>query len=207
MCAKASQIAKQDHGSETLLQITQLLRKNPEYYTIWNHRRRVMMSAISTKSDLSDVAKELEADLKFLVPIMMKFPKCYWIWNYRLWLLEQATNLLPTGSARNIWQGELNLVGQMLSRDGRNFHGWGYRRTVVTALESQALKVDDEAHSLVKAELDYTATMINTDLSNFSAWHNRSRLIPRLLDERGAGDEERKAMLDEGMWQEGGCAH
>ena len=86
----------------------------------------------------------------------------------------------------------------MLSLDSRNFHGWGYRRTVVSALESNALKAEDSPTSMIETEFDYTTKMINSNLSNFSAWHNRSKLIPRLLDERGADHQARRKFLDGG---------
>lgn len=50
--------------------------------------------------------------------------------------------------------------------------------------------------SMVEEEYAYTTKMVNTNLSNFSAWHNRSQLIPRLLDERQAGEEKRKVLFD-----------
>ena len=86
----------------------------------------------------------------------------------------------------------------MLTLDNRNFHGWGYRRTVVAALESKALSLDGVRMSLAKEEFDYTTRMIGTSMSNFSAWHNRSKLIPRLLNELEASDEDRRKMLDDG---------
>lgn len=82
----------------------------------------------------------------------------------------------------------------MLTRDRRNFHAWGYRRHVVAQLESPLLN----GQSLVEPEFQYTTDKIRQDLSNFSAWHNRSQLITRLLDERNADDESRKAFLDQG---------
>lgn len=90
------------------------------------------------------------------------------------------------------------LAGKMLSLDSRNFHGWGYRRTVIVALESPKLSSDGSANSMAEQEFDYTTKMISTNLSNFSAWHNRSKLIPRLLDERQADYESRRKFLDEG---------
>ena len=183
---------------------TKLLAWNPEYYTVWNHRRRLLIASLSTSST-PEVSAALQADLRFLLPLLIKFPKCYWIWNHRLWLLEQATARLPPVDARAFWLDELRLVGQMLARDGRNFHGWGYRRTVVAALESEALAVESEGgegerkrESRTQQEFDYTTKMTRTNLSNFSAWHNRSKLIPRLLTERGADAAARKDMLDEG---------
>ena len=83
----------------------------------------------------------------------------------------------------------------MLTRDSRNFHGWGYRRKVVSELESSKLN----GKSMVESEFEYTTKMIRASLSNFSAWHNRSKLIPRLLDERNATDNERRQFLEDGM--------
>ena len=182
---------------------TKLLKQNPEYYTVWNHRRRLLLISFSTLCQ-DEKASTLHADLGFLMPLLLKFPKCYWIWNHRLWLLQQATTLLPAGDARALWSNELSLVGKMLARDGRNFHGWGYRRTVVAALECEGLAAEADGkegtkqQSRAEPEFEYTTKMIHANLSNFSAWHNRSKLIPRVLTERGADAAARKAILDEG---------
>ena len=137
-------------------------------------------------------------ELSFLLPLMRKYPKCYWIWNYRLWLLEQSTHYLLVISGRQLWQQELALASKMLSLDSRNFHGWGYRRTVVNALESPELQSDGPANTLTEQEFDYTTKMINTNLSNFSAWHTRSKLIPKVLTEKQADKVARREFLDEG---------
>jgi geranylgeranyl transferase type-2 subunit alpha len=137
----------------------------------------------------------IKADLDFIFPLMVEFPKCYWIWNYRLWLLKEGNKRLEHNVARELWNRELILVGKMLTRDSRNFHGWGYRRKVISELESSALN----GKSMVESEFEYTTKMIRASLSNFSAWHNRSKLIPRLLDERNASDDERRQFLEDGM--------
>ena len=213
-------IQERQYTTEVLQLTSKLLTRNPEYYTIWNRRRLILQHQFvytsphgpSTTEGSEEAAEEVATssakheritdiianDLQFLVPLLLKFPKCYWIWNHRLWLLEQSTKLLPVPQARQFWQDELGLVGKMLSRDSRNFHGWGYRRTVVAALESKELNSNPEGQSMVQAEFDYTTRMIKTNMSNFSAWHTRSKLIPRLLDEKGAGEEERRQFLDSG---------
>lgn len=86
----------------------------------------------------------------------------------------------------------------MLNLDSRNFLGWGYRRTVISALESIALQSEGSTASMTESEFEYTTKMINSNLSNFSAWHNRSKLIPKLLNERGADHHARCQFLDEG---------
>jgi geranylgeranyl transferase type-2 subunit alpha len=186
-----------------LRQISDLLTKNPEYYTVWNYRRQVLQhefskaaEAVSNETAVDEIAALIKHDLQFLIPLLRSFPKCYWIWNYRLWLLDEAKRRLPLPLSRRLWEEELALVGKMLSLDSRNFHGWGYRRFVVESLE----KLDDETGtiSMTQSEFDYAKKMIGTNLSNFSAWHYRTKLIQRLLNEKSAGDEERRKMLDDG---------
>lgn len=195
-----------DFTPELLQKTAEILEINPEYYTVWNHRRRIYANEfesilhqrsqgeLTTESYDSQILDIVRLDLQFLLPLLIQFPKCYWIWNHRLWLLEQATQFLPANEARPLWEEELRLAGKMLSRDSRNFHGWGYRRTIIDHLESKALN----GNSMAMDELEYTLSMIKTNLSNFSAWHNRTKLISRILNEKGADDNERKAMLDEG---------
>lgn len=173
---------------------------------MWNHRRRIYVhefqdlehkesaGELDEDSRVSQILDIIQLDLQFLFPLLLKFPKCYWIWNHRLWLLQQATTLLPVSKARPLWEEELGLVGQMLSRDSRNFHGWGYRRIVVQSLESPAL----HGQSMSRQELEYTKKMIGINLSNFSAWHTRSKLILQVLHEENASDDERQKMLDQG---------
>ncbi|KAM0282830.1 hypothetical protein ACHAQH_002834 [Verticillium albo-atrum] len=148
----------------------------------------------ASKTDDRDalILNTLRSELKFTFPLIKANPKCYWIWNYRLWLLQQAVELLPVELARRVWDEELGLVALMLTKDQRNFHAWGYRRHVVRTLESEKLA----GSTMSEAEFAYTERMIGAGLSNFSAWHHRSRVIPRLLDERGLNDGERRAFLD-----------
>lgn len=201
-----TKIAEKQYTADALALVTKLLAQNPEYYTVWNHRRLILEHTFkeclaSPPTETEGLSSGQEAvldhitnDLQFLIPLLMKFPKCYWIWNHRTWLLQQSTELLPASYARRFWQEELGLVGKMLSRDSRNFHGWDYRRHVVRNLE-QLPTEDGKDTSMVEPEFDYTTKMIKTNLSNFSAWHNRSKLIPRLLEERNADEETRRKFM------------
>ncbi|PKK54900.1 hypothetical protein CI102_408 [Trichoderma harzianum] len=188
---------------------TKLLRQNPEYYTIWNIRRRCLISCLlsvaadQTASDAQDGTSDtknqdsdsqvLQSEIAFTMPLLLEFPKCYWIWNFRQWLLAQAIQRLPLPVARKIWETELGLVSKMLNKDQRNYHAWGYRRLVVAQLESSEL----DGKSMAEEEFAYTTKMIRQSLSNFSAWHNRSQLIPKVLEQRGADDKARAAFLGE----------
>ncbi|CAG8973697.1 hypothetical protein HYALB_00006968 [Hymenoscyphus albidus] len=240
-----TKVAERQYTVEVLNLTSKLLKANPEYYTIWNVRRRLLIyglfskssdssspskvspstsridttpvsstqpsDSVTTSSEASNTALPdpssqnpgkngttldlIKADLEFLFPIMVGWPKCYWLWNYRLWLLQEANKRLDPITARKLWTQELTLVGKMLVRDSRNFHGWRYRRIVVDELESQHL----QGTSMVEVEFEYTTKVIRGQdgLSNFSAWHRRSKLIPKLLNERGTDDAGRRQFLDD----------
>ncbi|KIN02621.1 hypothetical protein OIDMADRAFT_195222 [Oidiodendron maius Zn] len=236
-----AKIAERQYTREVLDLTSKLLKKNPENYTIWNVRRRLLIHGLFSKQSDSSLpltesqsfspgattttssanlsssattswaSKEtlpnraspipgkngtthdlIKGDLDFIFPLMIEYPKCYWIWNYRLWLLDQAIDRLEVDVARELWSRELALVGKMLNRDSRNFHGWAYRRGVISQLESSKL----HGRSMVESEFGYTTKMVKAHLSNFSAWHYRSKLIPRLLTERAASDLERYQFLN-----------
>lgn len=193
-------MAEHEYTIDTLKEISELLSKNPEYYTAWNYRRRVLRYQFSQGGDseeaIQSIAQLISNDLQFLIPLLKSFPKCYWIWNYRLWLLDEARRLLPLFETQQMWQQELALVGKMLTLDSRNFHGWGYRRFVVETLKE--LGTAEEAKGMTQKEFEYAKKMIGANLSNFSAWHYRTKLIQSLLDEQSASDDDRKKMLDDG---------
>ncbi|KGO36340.1 Protein prenyltransferase, alpha subunit [Penicillium expansum] len=195
-------VAEHEYTIETLKKISELLSSNPEYYTAWNYRRKVLQYQFSQVGGSDDdeaaahsTTELIVNDLHFLIPLLRSFPKCYWIWNYRLWLLDEARRLLPLPDARAIWQQELALVGKMLTLDSRNFHGWGHRRFVVETLKE--LVTAEEATSMTQKEFEYAKKMIGANLSNFSAWHYRTKLIQSLLDEQTASDDDRRRMLDD----------
>lgn len=142
-----------------------VLKINPEFYTVWNCRREQISAHLSEQV--------LVDELSFVQECLLLFPKCYWIWNQRVWVLEAQET--PN------WSKELSLVGKLLARDGRNFHGWHYRRMVIAKLET--------IHgSMTADEFDYTTAAIKKDFSNFSAWHNRTKLIPKYLNENTSID-------------------
>ncbi|KAI4245285.1 MAG: hypothetical protein L6R42_010243, partial [Xanthoria sp. 1 TBL-2021] len=202
-----TKIHQRQYTKEVLGMTTRLLEANPEYYTIWNYRRLLLQSfsedAIPSASGAEDdspkygiVQQYITDDLGFLLPLLRKFPKCYWIWNYRFWLLTEATRLLHSSVVYQLWQKELALVAKMLTLDSRNFHGWGYRQQVVSALEELSVAMGSASPSMTENEFAYTTKMIESNLSNFSAWHRRSKLIPRLLSERNASHAARREFLD-----------
>uniref|UniRef100_A0A8C7W788 Geranylgeranyl transferase type-2 subunit alpha n=1 Tax=Oncorhynchus mykiss TaxID=8022 RepID=A0A8C7W788_ONCMY len=138
------------------LQLTQqLLSSNPDFATLWNYRREILLH-LETKM--------YEAELLFLESCLKVNPKSYGSWHHRGWVSAR----LP----RPDWARELGLCDRCLSLDDRNFHCWDYRRMVV---KMSGVPVDQE--------LQFTDRLIGSNFSNYSSWHYRSTLLPLLHPE------------------------
>ncbi|KAF8435272.1 hypothetical protein BGX38DRAFT_1100370, partial [Terfezia claveryi] len=196
--------SQKDYSDATLALTSTLLKRNPEFYTIWNYRREILLNGILppavTPKPAPDSEEEksilliLKGELIHLLPLLKSHPKCYALWNHRLWVLSQSGIYLSLEKSQGLWKEELVLVGMMLGRDERNFHGWAYRRIVVGAIEKGMI---GKGMSLVEQEFEYTTVMIKSNMSNYSAWHSRTKLVGRLLEERGAKKQERMDFLED----------
>ncbi|KAI8829146.1 hypothetical protein BJ741DRAFT_624177, partial [Chytriomyces cf. hyalinus JEL632] len=135
---------------------------NPDAYTVWNYRRRILTHLFATShSDEKDRVLLGKKDLKLLEKLIRIHPKSYWLWVHRRWVLEN----MPSPD----WDRELLISQMMLDLAARNFHGWSYRRSVLKS----AGRLPDLAE----------IAKIRQNFSNYSAWHYRSRLIPSVTGE------------------------
>ncbi|KAL6949777.1 hypothetical protein ACO0QE_000438 [Hanseniaspora vineae] len=152
---------------------TEILDLNPELNVAWNYRRHIISDLLyGTNPQPFDWQKEL----LFTMAQLKKFPKVYWIWSHRTWCLRAIDDV-------GMWEAELLLVGKMLQLDARNYHGWAYRRYVVSQLEKMTGK------SRVLSEFEYTTEKINANISNYSAWHQRATLFPQMFISRNQDSE------------------
>lgn len=155
---------KEDIKDEEALELTQqLLSSNPDFATLWNQRREILMH-LETVKDEDEMQKIYESELHFLESCLKVNPKSYGSWFHRGWVSAR----LP----RPNWARELGLCDRCLSLDDRNFHCWDYRRMVV--------KMSGVS---VEKELEFTDRLISSNFSNYSSWHYRSTLLPLLHPE------------------------
>lgn len=155
---------KEDIKDEEALELTQqLLSSNPDFATLWNQRREILMH-LETVKDEDELQKIYESELHFLESCLKVNPKSYGSWFHRGWVSAR----LP----RPNWTRELGLCDRCLSLDDRNFHCWDYRRIVV--------KMSGVS---VEKELEFTDRLISSNFSNYSSWHYRSTLLPLLHPE------------------------
>ncbi|XP_062871339.1 geranylgeranyl transferase type-2 subunit alpha [Trichomycterus rosablanca] len=146
---------------EEALQLTQqLLSSNPDFATLWNYRREILLH-LETIKEKEEMQKLYEAELFFIESCLKVNPKSYGSWHHRGWVSYR----LPKPD----WKRELSLCDRCLSLDDRNFHCWDYRRLVVK-----------ESGVSVEQELQFTDRLIGSNFSNYSSWHYRSTLLPLL---------------------------
>ncbi|CAB4392630.1 unnamed protein product [Rhizophagus irregularis] len=173
---------KKEFDNDALALTTKILSQNPDFYSIWNFRRLILLNGLLKECSEEDKQQTLSTELVFLQELFQLNPKSYWIFNHRRWCLETMQN--PD------WDKELQLVGKFLELDARNFHAWDYRRYVTSKLSCTT------ETSLTQIEFDFTTTKINQNFSNYSAWHQRSKLLPLLIKEKNLDEQEKKKLID-----------
>lgn len=220
VCIYLTQRNNGDFTSEALESTTALLSLNPEYYSVWNYRREILLHLFEEAKEESQRvrARLLAEDLALTQQSMRTHPKVYWLWNHRRWCLSMLPNPgTDRDSAQIKWKKELALVDMMLNMDARNFMGWNYRRYVIaelaaamlsceapsfpTSLSSDVLNADEKQAQLALAqdELQFTLRKIESNFSNFSAWHYRSKLLPRVWDALALDANQRGSEREKGM--------
>ncbi|XP_067389174.1 geranylgeranyl transferase type-2 subunit alpha isoform X2 [Emydura macquarii macquarii] len=152
---KAGQLDK-----EALELTNQILGANPNFATLWNCRREIILH-LEEEGSPEEMQALCRGELSFLESCLRVNPKSYGTWHHRAWLLGRVPH--PD------WAWELELCARFLESDERNFHCWDYRRFVA-----------GRAQEPPEAELRFTDGLIARNFSNYSSWHHRSRLLPRL---------------------------
>ncbi|KAF8956549.1 Rab geranylgeranyltransferase, partial [Entomortierella lignicola] len=98
--------------NDSLRITTSLLRKSPDYYTVWNVRRTILLEGFLKNSDDETANKIYTSELEFVQENLKLNPKSYWMWNHRRWCLEHMSQ--PR------WDKELAMVSKFLELDSRN---------------------------------------------------------------------------------------
>ncbi|KAG0027253.1 hypothetical protein BGZ81_005735 [Podila clonocystis] len=172
--------------NEALKITTALLRKSPDYYTIWNVRRTILKEGFLDNADEETANTIYTNELEFVQDNLRLNPKSYFMWNHRRWCLENMS--------KPRWDKELGMVGKFLEMDARNFHGWDYRRYIIRQMDLQDGQSKDTILLRAQTEFDFTTAKISQNFSNYSAWHNRSTLLGKLAE--NLTEQEREATVD-----------
>lgn len=190
-----------DWSGEAFDLTTKLLQVNPEFYTVWNYRRDILLNGTFPRSSPQEINDILSSELHITTTALKQHPKVYWIWNHRRWCLAsipdvpqpaavdeqeqgqastEPAEVDPRGWQKAAWDREMYIVEKMLDADPRNFHAWNYRRYILS---------ESPTPRPLSAELAYTTKKIESNFSNFSAWHQRSKVYAQMW-ESGEADVE-----------------
>lgn len=153
-----SKRANGECDDEALYLTKEVLQHNPDFYTLWNYRREILLH-IKPEKPVEDLQTLCCEELLLTQACLMKNPKSYGAWHHRGWVME----FMPEPD----WDKELKLCNGFLSSDERNFHCWDYRRFIGKKCDLKASE-----------ELMFTTNLIEKNFSNYSAWHYRSTLLP-----------------------------
>ncbi|KAL0959672.1 hypothetical protein HGRIS_011371 [Hohenbuehelia grisea] len=145
-------IVKKGEMSERVMELTEfIIRHNPAHYTVWQYRYKTLLALQSP----------LEAEIKLMDELAVKFLKTYQVWHHRrlLLLLQRDSSNSFSAAAK-----ELAFVAQSLKADEKNYHTWSHRQWVLSQFDHE---------DLCASELDFVDDMLNHDVRNNSAWHHR----------------------------------
>jgi geranylgeranyl transferase type-2 subunit alpha len=209
--------AKKEYTLENLELTGKMLRANPDFYSLWNFRRAILLDLygqyglLSSKSSSISTLKVVDDEAKDGVNMMNKrkisvdegsehseIMQPLLIQEFKL----SADGILKNSKSYGAWhhrqwiaerftyniQSELDLTSQFLQADERNFHCWIYRSFIVR---------DSEVSS--SAEFEFSSLKIQENFSNYSAFHYRSFYIQQLFENNkdGTGEEEELQKEDE----------
>lgn len=125
-------------------------------YQVWHHRRLLVTLTKTPREELAFIKKGLEVD-----------EKNYHTWSYRQWLLAHFDRI--TSDQGNIWDGELDFVDAMLTKDVRNNSAWHHRFFVVWGCGVR--EGEEDRLEVFKRELIYVKKSISIAPNNPSAWN------------------------------------
>ena len=90
----------------------ELVINNPEYYTVWNERKRALKQSYPAPPTKDFIKKELMINILAI----KSNPKSYGAWYHRRWFIENYCKEIK----KMILEDELKLLSHLLDLDCRN---------------------------------------------------------------------------------------
>jgi geranylgeranyl transferase type-2 subunit alpha len=169
-----------------------LLKANVDLQSGWNTRKQSIISILETTPEKR--LELLQREINFTTMLIKeKNAKSYCTWYHRRWCI---LNLIPLHDLDESTQqqsclllkNELHLCDELLKRDERNFHCWGYRTLILEILDSLFTNNGNPSSSGTEdggssssnnhnRDLITSQTLIQQNLGNGSAWQLRARYL------------------------------
>ncbi|KAA8499840.1 Geranylgeranyl transferase type-2 subunit alpha [Porphyridium purpureum] len=191
------------------------LEVNPDEYTLWNFRKRVLERGIGDtpgKREPGNKTQEMNSldvwqdELRLTKVALQTHAKAYPAWQHRLWLLQQSKRV--DAEMHTLWiKQERVLCEMLLAKDERNFHAWAHRANVKrlalqmkSELSSEPAAIpgcaDEHGPDMIEQELEFSKQHILANFANYSAWHLRSVTLTKKVALLGGGAEHAEAVAD-----------
>ena len=173
---------------EALALSAQLLRVNPDVYTLWNHRKEAIAASQVVRRELAEAdageaagAEEtaapstsfLKTELGLISECIQKNPKSYGAWHHRRWLLEHAFPCTASSSPSSSSSSPSSSSSSPSSSSSSSSSS--------AAPPPQLIPTLDE-------ELALCAQLLDLDERNFHCWNYR-RWVVSQHPKRSATDE------------------
>ncbi|KAJ9115612.1 hypothetical protein QFC20_000937 [Naganishia adeliensis] len=163
--------ANKEYTQDAFDLTNRVLDLNPEFYTIWNYRRMIMLEGLFPNATPEERYHLLTSDLRMTTLYLKIHPKVYWIWTHRKWCLEHV----PDGPGRRIDGEGGDLKAQQSRVNGHN----------ANTLEISGVEVDREDMQTPKP----TTTAMNGDSEEIDvegwkkeAWGRELMLVEKMLE-------------------------
>ncbi|GFZ50587.1 hypothetical protein JCM24511_08345 [Saitozyma sp. JCM 24511] len=174
-----------EYTVEALGQTTELLDLNPEFYTIWNYRRHILLRGLFPGASPEDIVARLTSELRLTTAYLQIHPKVYWIWNHRKWCLENVP-LGPAPGAAEASAGSAEGAEQAES-SGAGVTSEASASASVSASASASASTSHPKtgregwrNEFWKMELGLIEKMLDADARNFHAWDYRRYVLRSL---------------------------
>ncbi|KAF7457043.1 protein farnesyltransferase/geranylgeranyltransferase type-1 subunit alpha-like [Cryptosporidium felis] len=162
-CKLKKLLDEKDFSIDALEISTKVIDLNPQHYTAWYFRRRIIKECVINVLEYENKFEFLREELSFLRVLSERAPKCYQIWWHMRIVRE--------------WIGfeveELEFLNERIKNDSKNMYMWNHRTWFI----NNYLVFDDQI--LIK-ELDYISSVIFEDCRNNSAWCYRHFIFKNL---------------------------
>lgn len=96
-----------------------ILLLQPDDYSCWNVRKRMILYLSSSRPSESSVPADIvREELDLTLSCLARNPKSYSTWHHRRWML--SCDMAKCGDTKAIWMREMALLARLFSMDSRN---------------------------------------------------------------------------------------
>ncbi|KAJ9127899.1 hypothetical protein QFC24_000184 [Naganishia onofrii] len=189
---------ERDYSEDAFHLTNAILDFNPEFYTIWNYRRSIMLEGLFPNATLEERYSRLTSELRLTTSYLKIHPKVYWIWTHRKWCLEHIpegpgrTSSLDVPPSSNVSEHREAVNGVAVDQAENPVIQNGSVEESISAeparTEGTQKQGEEEEENDIEGwkkeawgrELMLVEKMLETDSRNFHAWDYRRYVLSSL---------------------------